>query len=158
MHDLRVPTICLPVEIHSVDGRSVLGDIFLPAHSSRQAGPMRADEWSDTVHAFFPVRSRDTRTTTLMNRDAVVAFTVPASANQDDADVELDSPVARVAVEAGGQRFEGDVVVDMPPGQQRVADWLNAPSPFMTLRAGLVHHLIQKRHVTSVIELDRRAA
>lgn len=157
MYDLRVPTICLPVEIRCADGRSLLGDIFLPAHSSRQAGPMRPNEWSDTVLAFFPVRSRDTQTTTLMNRDAVVALTVPAAANEDDCDAELDSPVARVAVDAGGERFEGDIVVDMPPGQQRVADWLNAPSAFITLRAGPAHHLIQKRHVTRVVELGGRA-
>lgn len=157
MYDLRVPTICLPVEIRCSDGRSLLGDIFLPAHSSRQAGPMRPEEWSDTVHPFFPVRSRDTQTTTLMNRDAVVALTVPASANEDECDAGIDSPIARVAVEAGGERFEGDIVVDMPPGQQRVADWLNAPSAFITLRAGLAHHLIQKRHVTRVVELDGRS-
>jgi hypothetical protein len=153
MHDLRVPTICLPVEIRCLDGRSVLGDIFMPAYSSRQAGPMRPDEWSDTMPMFFPVRSRDTHTTTILNRDAVVAVTVPASANDHDSEADLESPVARVAVEASGERFEGEIVVDMPPGQQRVADWLNAPGGFITIRAGLAHHLVQKRHVTRVVEL-----
>jgi hypothetical protein len=66
--------------------------------------------------------------------------------------------VFRVAVDAGGTRFEGDVVVDMPPGLQRVADWLNAPGAFLTVRAGLAHHLIQKRHVLRVLELDRVSA
>ncbi|MGE0812274.1 MAG: hypothetical protein AB7O28_00200 [Vicinamibacterales bacterium] len=154
MNELRVPTTCLPVEIRCTDGRLLLGDIFMPAHSSRQPGPMRPDEWCDTVQTFFPVRSRDARTTTLLSRDAVVSVTVPASANEDDAESHMDSPVARVVVEAAGARYEGDLVVDMPPGHQRVADWLNAPAAFITLRAGVAHHLIQKRHVTAVVELD----
>ena len=61
MHDLRVPTINLPVEIRCTDGQSVLGEIFLPSQSSRQHGPMRPDEWIETAHAFFPFRSNDSR-------------------------------------------------------------------------------------------------
>lgn len=155
MDDFRVPTTSLPAEILCSDGATVLGDIFLPAHSSRQPGPMRPDEWTDTMHAFFPVRSRLTRSLTIVNREAVVALTVPASSNTSDDDVLVDLPVFRIAVEAGGTRFEGDIVVDMPMGHQRVADWLNAPGPFITVRAGTAHHLIQKRHVHRVLELDR---
>lgn len=153
MHDLRVPTISLPVEIRCTDGQSVLGEIFLPSQSSRQPGPMRPEEWIESVHAFFPFRSQDTGALTIVNRDAVVAITVPADANLDPGDPVLDTPVYRVAVNAGGAVFEGDVVIDMPPGQQRVADWLNAAEAFITVRAGSVHHLIQKRHVTRVVEL-----
>ncbi len=154
MNEFRVPTICLAVDIRCVDGCSVVGDIFLPARSSLKPGPMRLEEWSDTVPTFFPVRSRDTHTTTLMNRDAVVALTVPAAANED-ADKGLSgSLVFRVAVDAGGERFEGDIMIDMPPQYSRVADWLNAPCGFITLRTGGVHHLIQKRHVARVVELD----
>lgn len=153
MHDLRVPTICLPVEIRCLAGRSVLGDIFLPAYSSRQPGPMGPEEWTDTVPRFFPVRSRDTNATTLLNRDAVVAVTVPAAANPHDGQSLGDCPVTRVAVDAAGERFEGDIVVDMPPDQRRVVDWLNGSHGFLTVRTDLAHHLIQKRHITSVVEL-----
>ena len=156
MDDFRVPTIALPVEIRCTDGRSVLGDIFLPAHSSLQPGPMLPEEWTGTVPTFFPVRSRETCATTLLNRDAVVAVTVPAAANTADDDGELGAPVSHVAVEAAGERFVGDIVVDMPPGHQRVADWLNAPGAFITVRSGAAHHLIQKRHVTRVVELNGR--
>jgi hypothetical protein len=158
MSDLRVPTISLPVEIRFADGRAIAGEIFLPSQSSRQSGPMRADEWSDTMHAFFPFRSRDAHALTILNRDAVVSMAVPAAANSDDSDAVVGTPVSRVAIDAGGATFEGDVVIDMPPDRQRVADWLNAPGAFITLRAGGVHHLIQKRHVTRVVELDGRHA
>ncbi|MGD9905467.1 MAG: hypothetical protein AB7U83_18515 [Vicinamibacterales bacterium] len=153
MDDLRVPTNSLPVEIRCTDGRSVLGDIFLPSQSSRQPGPMRPDEWIETAHAFFPFRSQEAGALTIVNRDNVVAVTVPADTNLDPGDAIVETPVYRVAVNAGGVVFEGDIVIDMPPGQQRVADWLNAPEAFITVRAGSVHHLIQKRHVTRVVEL-----
>ncbi len=155
MDDLRVPTNSLPVEILCADGRAMLGDIFLPAHSSLQAGPMRPEEWTEGAHPFFPFRLFEARTLAILNRSEVVSVTVPAVANASNDDACPDIPVVRVAVEAGGTRFEGDVLVDMPPGHQRVADWLNAPAAFITVRAGSAHHLIQKRHVTRVVELCR---
>lgn len=153
MDELRVPTTRLPVEILCADGRAMLGDIFLAAQSSRQPGPMQPDEWSESQQSFFPFRSLEAQALTLLNRTEVVALTVPAAANA--ADAVADVPVVRIAVEAGGTRFEGEVLVDMPPGQQRVVDWLNAPTAFFTVRAGSAHHLIQKRHVTRVVELAR---
>lgn len=153
MHDLRVPTINLPVEIRCTDGQSVLGEIFLPSQSSRQLGPMRPEEWIEGTHAFFPFRSQEAGALTIVNRDNVVAVTVPAEANHDPADEVVGTPVYRIAVNAAGVVYEGDIVIDMPPGHQRVADWLNAPGAFITVRAGSVHHLIQKRHVTRVVEL-----
>ena len=158
MDDLRVPTTSLPAEILCADGETVQGEVFLPAQSARQPGPMPPDEWVESVHVFFPVRSTKTRALTIVNRDTVVAITVPAAANCVHDDELVDLPVFWVAVDAGGRRFEGDIVVDMPPGHQRVADWLNAAPPFLPLRSGLTHHLIHKRHVLRVLELERMSA
>jgi hypothetical protein len=112
---------------------------------------MRPDEWIEGPQAFFPFRSQDAGALTIVNREHVVAVTVPATTNADDDPVLGDS--VHVAVHAGVTRFAGHIVIDMPPDHRRVADWLNAPGAFITLRAGLVHHLIHKRHVTRVIEL-----
>lgn len=158
MDDLRVPTISLPAEILCADGETVQGEVFLPAQSARQPGAMPPDEWVESLPRFFPVRSRATRDLTIVSRDTVVAITVPAASNCLHDDELVDLPVFWVAVDAGGRRFEGDIVVDMPPGRQRVADWLNAPPPFLTLRHGLTHHLIAKGHVLRVLELERISA
>jgi len=155
MDDLRVPTTSLPVEILCADGRAMLGDIFLPAQSSLQAGPMRPEEWTESAQVFFPFRSLEARSLTILNRTEVVSLTVPSASNASADAPCADVPVVRVAVDAGGTTFEGDVLVDMPPGHQRVADWLNAPATFITVRAGSAHHLIQKRHVTRVVEVCR---
>jgi hypothetical protein len=161
MTDLRVPTLRQPVTITCTDGRTFAGHIFMPSQSSRHQGPMRPEEWSDTVHTFFPFRARDAAYSTIFNLESVVAFSVPLdSATGDDSDdaAILELPVFRVSVDARGATFEGLVTIDMPPDHQRVADWLNAPGAFFTVRAGGAHHLIQKRHVTRVVELDRTAA
>ncbi len=91
MDDLRVPTTSLPAEILCADGETVQGEVFLPAQSARQPGPMPPDEWVESVHVFFPVRSTKTRALTIVNRDTVVAITVPAAANcvHDDELVDL---------------------------------------------------------------------
>ncbi len=156
MTDLRVPTTTQPVTITCADGRAFAGDIFLPAQSSRHAGPMRLDEWSGTVPAFFPFRARDAARPTIFSLDAVVAFTVPVGdVDASDAPDEplVDAPVARVVVDAGSASFAGDMVIDMPRDHQRVGDWLNTPDPFVIVRAAGEHHLIHKRHITLVVEM-----
>lgn len=144
--------------ITCTDGRAFDGHVFLPSQSSRHQGPMRPDEWTDTVHTFFPFRPRDAACSTVFNLDVVVAFSVPiagAEAEADAHDAELvASPVAQVAVDACGATFEGHVIIDMPPNHQRVADWLNAPGAFIAVRAGGVQHLIHKRHITRVVEMS----
>lgn len=157
MTDLRVPTTRQAVTITTSDGCASDGHVFMPSQSSRHAGPMRPDEWADTVHTFFPFRARDAAHSTILNLDAVVAFTVPIDGNsaaEDTLEALLtDAPVARVSVAAGGATFDGDVIIDMPPDHQRVADWLNAPGTFITVRDRTAHHLIHKRHITRVTEM-----
>lgn len=157
MTDLRVPTTRQAVTITCLDGRAFEGHIFLPAQSSRHPGPMRPEEWTDTVQTFFPFRGRDDAHSTIFNLDAIVAFTVPVDGADAAAEVQdaalTEAPLAHVAVAAGSASFEGEVIIDMPPNRQRVADWLNAPGPFITVRAPGQHHLIHKRHITRVVEM-----
>ena len=157
MSDLRVPTIRQPVKITCIDGRAFDGYIFMPSQSARHDGPMRADEWSDSVQTFFPFRARDAVSSMIFNLHAVVAFTMPvdgadAATAHDDGEV-LDAPVAWVSVDAGGTTFEGRVTIDTPPDRRRVADWFNAPGAFVLVRARDLHHLVHKRHITRVIEM-----
>lgn len=161
MSDLRVPTLRQAVTITCTDGRTFAGHIFLPSQSSRAHGPMTPEEWSDTVPPFFPFRARDAACSTIFSLDAVVAFTLPVDERMTEAGADAFGfalPVFHVTVDARGATFDGLVTIDMPPDRQRVADWLNAPTPFFSVREGGSHHLIQKRHVTRVVELERAAA
>jgi hypothetical protein len=159
MSDLRVPTIRQPVTITCVGGRVFEGDVFLPARSGRHPGAMRPEEWSATVQTFFPFLARGAATCTILNLRAVVAFTTPVdgadAATEADDVAAVDAPVSRVTVDTGAATFEGRVIIDTPPVHCRVADLLNAPAAFVLVRALAVHHLIQKRHITRVIEMPQ---
>jgi hypothetical protein len=151
MTDYRVPTVPLQVELHCDDGRRLVGDVFLPAHSSRYQGAMTPQEWINTVSAFFPFRPFDGHTRTVLNRRTVVVVSV-ASPDAADEDEAVDLPSRMVEIEAGGEQFRGQVVLDMPTNQRRVVDLLNGPDPFLLLRVAGRHHLIQKAHITRVYE------
>jgi hypothetical protein len=152
MSEFRVPTVPLQVEVRCIDGRRFVGDVFMPAHSSRHQGPMRPTEWVNTIPTFFPFRPYESDMRTIFNRHQVIAVTVAADRNQWNDDETLGNPVYEVAIEAGGQRFVGRIVADMPRSQQRVVDLFNGDEAFITVQAGDHHHLVQKEHITRVLE------
>jgi hypothetical protein len=152
MSDYRVPTNPLPVELRCIDGRRLIGDVFLPSHSSRHSGPMSPQEWANTVAPFFPFRPYEGQARTLLNRNQVLAIAITAESTVDDLLELPDTPVYQVTIEAGGQQFQGRLVVDMPRNQQRVVDFLNGADTFITVQEGDRHVLIQKDHITRVVE------
>jgi hypothetical protein len=153
--DFRVPTIPLFVELRCNDGRRFGGQVYLPAQSLNRDAPMRVDEWANGPQRFVPFRASEGACRTVINKHQLAVISVPAEANLDEDDL-AGCPTYRVVVEIGDLRLEGQVVVDLPPAQQRVVDFLNRPEPFFTLRDGDRHHLVNKHHVTRVIEVPER--
>ncbi len=151
--EYRVPTIPLEAEILTADGRTFHGQVFVPDVAVTHRGPMRAAEWMNEPAAFFPFVPADGSGAVLLNRSEVLVFTVSAKA-----DADLDDPEGtggkrrRVIVECRDRRFEGEIVIDMPPHQRRVSDFLNRPDPFLIVQEGDRHHLIRKARITRVIE------
>jgi hypothetical protein len=151
--EYRVPTTSLDVEILAADGRTFQGRIFVPDVAATHRGPMRAAEWMNEASSFFPFVPADGSGSVLLNRSEVLVCTVNA-----EADADLDDPdgagglLRRVVVECRDRRFEGEVVIDMPPHQRRVSDFLNRPDPFLIVRDGPRHHLIRKARITRIIE------
>ena len=148
--DLRVPTIALPAEVLTVDGRTATGRIFVPASAHNHDGPMRAEEWMNEAADFFPFLADDAEAPVLLNRHEVLVLTVPAHA--DAGDVPLEGLEPEVVVDCRGRRLSGTVVIDMPEEHRRVLDYLNRPGRFLTLRDGARHHLVQKDRITRVQE------
>lgn len=152
--EFSVPTTALPVALSLTDGRTIEGDVFLPARSPVRDGPMLAGEWANLAPAFIPLRPAVGSEVTLVNRHRVVAIVLPPGVAAVDPVEWLDMPVHRVAIEAtGGLRVEGRLAVIMPRYQQRVVDWLNGSDAYVTLDVGGRAHLIQKAHITRIIEL-----
>ena len=151
MIELRVPTLALSAEVLWTDGLSLSGRIFVPVMASRHAGPMRAEEWINEPPNFFPFLPDDIETPMFLNKDEILALSVPASADPTLPD-HPESPARRLTVECGGQRFEGSVALDMPDDHARVLDFLNRPEAFLTLRRGDRHQFVQKCRITRVLE------
>ena len=152
MTEFRVPTVALIAEIYSADGRVFRGRIFVPASAPLHAGAERAMEWINEGGPFFPFLPDDVSTAVIVNKHEVLVMTVAAEADRVDASDESATPERRVVVECGERRFEGGLVIDMPEHHCRVLDYLNRPEPFLVLRAGERHHLVQKARISRVLE------
>ena len=149
--DLRVPTIALPAEVLTVDGRVATGRIFVPASAHNHDGPMRAEEWMNEPTDFFPFLADDAEAPVLLNRHEVLVLTVPAHADAGDV-VPGEALEREIVVDCRGRLLSGKVVIDMPEANRRVLDVLNRPGRFLTLRDGARHHLVQKDRITRVQE------
>ncbi len=147
--DLRVPTVSLEVEIQTTDGQELKGSVFLPAVSPVHDGAVSIEEWATEVPAFFPFLPVDGATPVLLNAATVLALTC-----ESEPDLGYgDAPLTRaLQVECGVRRFSGEIVIDLPMGHQRSLDYLNQPTPFLTLHDGARRIFIQKRHITRVSE------
>ena len=150
--EFKVPTLALSAEATLADGRRFRGRIFLPTTAHDHAGSMRAEEWMNDGIDFFPFLLDDASAPVLLNKKEVVALTVPASADRDSTLEAVPLPRRRLALECGGRRFEGSIVIDMPENHRRVLDYLNRPGAFLTLREGERHHLVAKSRITRVTE------
>jgi hypothetical protein len=151
MTELRVPTVAVPAEVACVDGRTFTGRIFIPAAASHHSGPMRPEEWINESLSFFPFLPDDASVPVMLDKHTVLVVTVGAGDSpetQEDLGFEQ-----RVAVECGDRRLEGVLHIDMPEHHRRVQDYLNRPELFLTLWEGTRRHLVQKHHITRVIEI-----
>jgi len=151
MMELRVPTVALAAEVTCADGRTFTGRIFVPAAASHHSGPMRPEEWINEPLPYFPFLPDDAAVPIMLNKHTVLVVTLQGGESSEH--LEPVGLERRVAIECGGRWFEGVLHIDMPENHQRVLDYLNRFELFMTLREGPRRHLIQKLHVTRVVEI-----
>ena len=155
MSELRVPTRALSTTVVCDDGREFRGRLFVPELSNRHDGAMRAVEMLDEPVEFFPFQPEEGGPPFLLNKRELLLMTVPAAADlTSPADEESPAGVERrVIVECGAHRVEGTLLIEMPPAQSRVLDWVNRPGRFLVVRDGDLHHLVQKLRITRVVEV-----
>lgn len=152
MSQLRVPTVPLPVEILDHDYNTVKGRIFLPAMAHRHEGPTRPDEWVNDSASFFPFAPDDGSAAILLNKQQVIALSVPLTSEERTIPIDLER-TARVIIECGPSRFIGVLRIDMPDEKSRVLDYANRGERFLTLFETNRCHLIQKTFISRIIEI-----
>jgi hypothetical protein len=150
MDELHVPTVALAAEVACTDGRTLAGRIFVPA-ASHNSGPMRPEDWINAPLPFFPFLPDDAAVPVIVNKHTVIMVTLQcAEGTEGEALIGLER---RVVIECGERRIEGLLHIDMPQNLQRLQDYLNRNELFVTLTDGPHHHLVQKHHITRVIEI-----
>jgi len=152
MGEFQVPTVPLPAEVLTVEGRKLAGRIFVPAAASRHTGAMRAEEWMEEGQPFFPFLADGAPSSVILNKRQVVALSLPLLSEEPPLAAEMGGPVRRLQVHCGERVFQGTLIIDMPESQSRVLDCLNRPGSFLGLWDGARHLLIQKRLITRVQE------
>lgn len=151
MSELRVPTVALAAEVACTDGRTHAGRIFVPAAASHHSGPMRPEDWINEPLPFFPFLPDDAAVPVMLNKHTVIMVTLQGTeGTESEVQIGLER---RVAIECGERQIEGLLHIDMPENHQRVQDYLNRSELFLTLTDGPRHHLVQKHHITRVIEI-----
>jgi hypothetical protein len=148
---LYIPRLLRAAEIVFSDGRVLRGRVFVPASAAAHAGPMRVDEWLEDPAPFFPFLPDGEGRPVLVNKRQLLMVTVAASADHD-LDGESGGPTRSVVVECGSLRLQGEVVVDTPPGHQRLLDLLNREGRFLLLRSGDRHHFLRKSGIQRLTE------
>ncbi len=150
---LQVPTLELGAELLRSNGQTVRGTLFLPTVAPSHDGPPRAEEWVNDAAMFFPFRPDGADRTMLLNKAAVVVISVAAASNRPEPPDAAALPECEVVVECGEKTFRGMIGIDMPDGQERLLDFLNLRTPFVTVADGERHHLIRKQRITQVVEV-----
>jgi hypothetical protein len=152
--DLRVPTTTFTAEIALVEGETLIGRFFVPAHTSLHPGPMRPDERLNDEADFFPFLPADSTEPVIVNKRQVawVAFDVRTFPSfRDEESYEPPSmPEHRVGVHCRGRTLAGTLVIDLPQYKSRVLDRLNHQERFLRIKEEHFLYYVNRDHISKV--------
>ena len=143
----RVPQRKVRVVVHLTRGDPLVGKLFMPAEGPG-GKPMRlSDRLAEPGDRFLALVQEDN--SRLISRHLIVRVEF-----LDDADAEFEvepgagEPVLVGCRLADGTTLEGTLAFAMPPGRERLIDYLNdQPDGFVPLRAGRTLSLVHLRQV-----------
>lgn len=143
----RVPQRKVQVVVYLRQGDPLLGKLFMPVKGPGGAAVRLSDRLADGGDRFLAlVQENGSR---LISRDWILRVEL---LNEEDIDVEMEpgagDPVLVMCRLADGSTLEGTVSFAMPPGRERLIDYLNSrPDGFVPLRAGKTLSLVHLRQV-----------
>ena len=143
----RVPQRKVEVVVHLRKGDPLPGKLFVPAEGPGGTTARLSDRLADPDDRFLALVQDDG--SRLISRDWILRVEL---LSEEDADVEMEpgasDPVSVVCRLADGSMLEGTVSFAMPPGRERLIDYLNSqPHGFVPLRAGKTLSLVHLRQV-----------
>jgi hypothetical protein len=143
----RIPQRKVQVVVHLTKGDPLLGKLFVPVEGPGGKPVRLSDRLAEPGDRFLALVQEDN--SRLISRHLIVRVELLA---EEDAEFETEpgtgEPVLVACRLADGSVVEGTVSFAMPPGRERLIDYLNSrPDGFVPLRAGKMLSLIHLRQV-----------
>jgi hypothetical protein len=143
----RVPQRKIQVVVHLRQGDPLLGKLFVAPEGPGGAVVRLSDRLAEPGDRFLALVQADG--TRLISRDWILRVEL---LTEEDVDAEKEpgagEPVLVTCRLADGSLLEGTISFAMPPGRERLIDYLNSqPDGFVPLRAGKTLSLVHLRQV-----------
>lgn len=159
----RIPKIVVPVRVVLDGGTVVEGSVYLRTVAEAHAGRQKVvDLLTSPEKQFFPVCTEETVRLVHQTRIAVAWIEEPEDADSgailDELDLCFDPVFVAVELELAGMpremaRMKGQLRLVMPPGHQRVLDFLNLDEPFFSVETDRGTALVNKRYVLDLWQI-----
>ncbi len=148
----RVPRRKVKVVVHLTQGGAMIGRLFVPSEGPGGAPVRLSNCLADSGDRFLALVQEDG--SRLISRERIVRVEL---LDDTDARIELDpapqEPVLVTCRLSDGSTVEGTISYAMPPGRERLIDYLNSCDGFIPIRAG---HLLSLVNVHQVVDWATR--
>lgn len=143
----RVPQRKVQVVVHLTQGDPLVGKLFVPAEGPGGKPVRLSDRLAEPGDRFLALVQEDN--SRLISRNLIVRVELLVD---EDAESEMEpgagEPILVTCRLADGSILEGTVSFAMPPGRERLIDYLNSrPEGFVPLRTGKTLSLVHLRQV-----------
>lgn len=142
----RVPQRKVRVVVHMTEGGPLTGQMFVPSEGPGGVPVRLSTRLSDSGDRFLAlVQENGSR---LISRERIMRIEL---LNEEDSGIEMDparrDPVLVACRLSDGSLIEGTLSYAMPPGRERLIDYLNSCDGFIPIRAGRLLSLVNVHQV-----------
>ncbi len=152
MSDLWVEKRRESAEVTLVTGATLSGVFFLAGCSQLHTGPERVGDVMNREPGFFPFESHGE--TSLINRAHVLKIALPTQIIEAQLGAGYDVAIRRhvKVLLTTGEAITGQVVVNRPPGHDRLSDYAHSDEPFRYVELPDRTLLINSAHIVALTE------
>lgn len=153
MSEFRVEKRRESADLTLITGATMTGVFFLGPSTHLHNGPERVGDVLNLEEGFFPFE-RGTETL-LVNRSHVLKVTLPPQMIEAELDASYHVATRRTAklLLTTGEEITGNVVIDRPPGYDRLSDYVAADERFRYVELADRTVLVNSEHIVALTEV-----
>jgi len=151
--ELSVPMQLTRATFWTEDKATFEGTFFLHLNAESHNGPETVLDRLNTPDRFIVLGVAADGPVAIQNKAQIIRVDLPAEAGPKEAgDLLSVTDVEHVRVRLiNGEQLDGSIRADGPVGRQRLSDFLNAHTAFLSLQGPTHLHLLQKRFISRII-------